>query len=169
MGRISRQISILQITGSTSWKNPRLSCTVVQGFGDCYFSGPISSHTYSEQCLQSYSAGDLTIVSTLDGTSLAQPLISWAPQTATTYKEPLETTAEWTSELIAATWIPALVLVHKDSDIEKAKDSDDAKEAGKTEEGDKEDDDSGASRKGGVAVLAVAVGILVGAGMLLPW
>ncbi|RSL68016.1 hypothetical protein CEP54_003005 [Fusarium duplospermum] len=140
-----------------------------EGFGDCYSSGSTSSHTYTEQCLQSHSVGDFTIVSTLDGTTLCSPLVSWVLGASTTYKEPLETKADWTSDLIAATWIPAVALVHGGSDVGEAKNGTDAEETGKTEEGEEEDDDSGAPRQAMVSVFAVAMGMLAGAGMLIPW
>ncbi|RTE76522.1 hypothetical protein BHE90_009004 [Fusarium euwallaceae] len=140
-----------------------------EGFGNCYSSGSASSHTYSERCIQSYSVGEFTIVPTLDGKCLSSPLVSWVLEAPTTYTEPLKTTAEWTSDLIAATWIPALALVHKDSDVGEAKSGSDAEETGESEGGDGGDDDSGASRNGVVSVFAVMVGMLAGAGMLLPW
>jgi hypothetical protein len=72
---------------------------------------------------------------------------------------------------VVATVYPAVVLVYQESDVAKAK------EQGGSEGEDKDDNKSGddenaastLSARGIAPALAVAVGMLAGAGLLIPW
>lgn len=72
---------------------------------------------------------------------------------------------------VVATVYPAVALVYQESDVAKAK------EQGGSEGEDKDDNKSGddenaasmSSARGIAPVLAVAVGMLAGAGLLMPW
>lgn len=111
---------------------------------------------------------DLITVTSLDGVSLTQPLISLDILTtpgSTFEDDRLFTHSLYSTELVVATWVPAVPLIHQQSDVDEAEEDDDE---------DDDDEDAGgnaASTKtpgnGVVSVLGLALGILAGMGMLL--
>lgn len=113
-------------------------------------------------------------VTDLDGVTYTNGVLSLAPLT-TGLSTTTRVVAPWGDEalegLAYATWVPAVTLIYKKEDVDGK-----AEESGKRDDAkgseDKEDDESVAPsiRRGGVvSVLGVAMGILVGAGMMMPW
>lgn len=128
-----------------------------------------------------YAPIDLTQIGTLDGTTLTQDLLSIVSGTGTVetvLTGAFLTESRPTNDLVIATFVPAVPLVYKQSDLDKAEKND----TGKGEEDDEKDGDSGGSeqtsdensasnvsRQGVVSVFGIAMGVLAGAGMLLGW
>ncbi|KAF5563163.1 hypothetical protein FNAPI_2791 [Fusarium napiforme] len=115
-------------------------------------------------------------VTSVDGASLTKPLISFDVQSAPTltYEDDrLITHSRYSSELVVATWVPAVPLVHQQSDLDEAeKDDGDDDENDDGDDGDSEGSDGNAAPtktpgNGVVSVLGLTLGILAGMGMLL--
>ncbi|KAF4990839.1 hypothetical protein FGRMN_8220 [Fusarium graminum] len=143
-------------------------------WGGCRSSiEPVSSATYSEICNRYLPLSAITEVHTLDGTSLATPLISYmtAPYTSTETRLISELTEDNPTayeDMIVVRQFPAVAMMYKESDVKK-----EAKETNNDKEtvGSKADDDNGAPMlKTGnfVPLVAVLFSMLVGAGMLAP-
>lgn len=158
-------------------------------FGNCISTlGPRSSFisTYSEICLI-YAPIDLTQIGTLDGTTLTQDLLSIVSGTGpveTVLTGAFLTESRPPNDLVIATYVPAVPLVYKQSDLDKAEKNDTGKGEGDGEGGDSggseqtsgsggsEGDENAAStmsRHGVVSVFGLAMGVLAGTGMLLAW
>ncbi|KAI6754021.1 hypothetical protein HG530_013197 [Fusarium avenaceum] len=158
-------------------------------FGNCISTlGPRSSFisTYSEICLI-YAPIDLTQIGTLDGTTLTQDLLSIISGTGpveTVLTGAFLTESRPPNDLVIATYVPAVPLVYKQSDLDKAEKNDTGKgeedgeggDSGGSEQtsgsGGSESDENAAStmsRHGVVSVLGLAMGVLAGTGMLLAW
>ena len=142
--------------------------------GECVSTlGPVSSYTYSEFC-QVYGNGgrQLTIISTVDGVtntegvlSIMEPTRTWkATSTSMIDVEELQLeTGTGVNDIVIASWVPAVPLVYKKSDMDKKKDGDDS-ETSETSTGE-----SGAStvpRQGVFSVLGLALGLLASTGVL---
>jgi hypothetical protein len=147
-------------------------------WGGCFSSiEPLKSATYSNLCRELIPESALIDVHTVEGTSVATPLISYqsvTDLTTTTIKisELMDSEPTTYDDLVVARQLPAVALVYKESDVKKAKDNGDTK-SGETEESEdaKADDDNGASTLNGrsfVPLAAVLLSMLVGAGMLAP-
>ncbi|KAF5675529.1 hypothetical protein FHETE_2526 [Fusarium heterosporum] len=135
--------------------------------------GPRSSFTYSEMCL-TYAPIEITQIATLDGTTLTQDLISIVSGsgTAETFLTDAYLTGSAMSDIVVATYMPAVPLVYKQSDLE----GDEKNETtGRKDDGSGEsekDDENAAStttKNGGLSVLGLSLSMLVGAGMLMLW
>ncbi|RGP66282.1 hypothetical protein FSPOR_6660 [Fusarium sporotrichioides] len=110
----------------------------------------------------------VSTITSLDGVTLTNNngLQSVVPFTGDASTETL-TLATWgddvVTDLVYATWVPAVTLIHKETATGSADDG---------ESDEKKDDESHASSvgKGGVlSVLGVTLGLLAGAGMLTAW
>ncbi|KAJ3549512.1 hypothetical protein NM208_g480 [Fusarium decemcellulare] len=142
-------------------------------YGGCVSSlGPLSSYTYSQLCFITTAPDDYTVVSTVAGSPVTEGVISRlsrATATETNYED-LNMTEPRMSGLAVATYVPGVHLVYKQSDVEDAKKN-------STDDDEKDSDGQGednaasmpSSRQGVVSVLAVTIGLLAGAGMILPW
>lgn len=116
---------------------------------------------------------DLITVTSLDGVSLTQPLISLDILTtpgSTFEDDRLFTHSLYSTELVVATWVPAVPLIHQQSDVDEAEEDDDENDDG--DDGDGEDAGGNAAsikrpENGVVSVLGLTLGILAGVGMLL--
>jgi hypothetical protein len=117
---------------------------------------------------------DILTVTTLDGSSLTQPLLSLEVLTTptTTYLDDgMLTQSDYSRDFVVATWVPAVPLIHQQSDLDEAEDDDDDENDG-GDDGDGEDTDGNAAStktpgNGVVSVLGLTLGILAGMGMLL--
>ncbi|XEU99834.1 hypothetical protein FSHL1_005121 [Fusarium sambucinum] len=147
-------------------------------FGLCISTlGPIESYTYSKMCITI--GNDFVPIKTWDGTTLTDhELVSMASGTEepwTTLDDRLLTVTEVKEHLAIATYVPAVPLVYKKSDLEKEDDDNDSNDDDDDEDGnnddDGNDDDNAASAatslQGAVSALAMTLGLLAGAGMLL--
>ncbi|KAM0340134.1 hypothetical protein ACHAPU_010626 [Fusarium lateritium] len=138
--------------------------------------GPRSSFTYSEMCLTNAPI-DLTQIATLDGTTLTQDLISIVSGSGTveTFLTDAYLTGSAMSDIVVATYVPAVPLIYKQSDLEKDEkneknDTNGEKDDGSGEsEKDGENSASPLSGNGGLGVLGLSLSMLAGAGMLMLW
>ncbi|EXA43063.1 hypothetical protein FOQG_15791 [Fusarium oxysporum f. sp. raphani 54005] len=142
--------------------------------GHCFSTvGPRSEFNYSSMCYTPAPV-DIITVTSLDGASLTQPLISFDVLTtpASTYLDDrLLTQSRYSSDFVVATWVPAVPLIHQQSDVDEADDEDDEENDG-GDDGDGEDTDGNAAStktpgNGIVSVLGLTLGALAGMGMLL--
>ncbi|KAF4450043.1 hypothetical protein F53441_6748 [Fusarium austroafricanum] len=147
----------------------------VNAFGHCLSTlGPRSSYSYSSMCLTAGNAS-ITEVTSLDGTSLTRPLLSFdpiGPATSTYLQERLLTRTGYSTDLVVGTWVPAVPLVHKKSDLDKTDDDD--KDDGDDDSDDKDNETTDENsaytatpRPGVVSMLGLTLGILLGMGTLL--
>ncbi|KAM0208552.1 hypothetical protein ACHAPA_009621 [Fusarium lateritium] len=147
-------------------------------WGGCFSSiEPLKSATYSDLCRVYAPASARIVVHTVEGSSVATPLVSYrsvTDLTTTTIAISELKDSEPTSydDLAVVRQLPGVALVFKESDVKKAKDNGDEK-SGEAEESEsaKADDDNGASTLNGgsfVPLVAVLFSMLVGAGMLAP-
>ncbi|KAF5250919.1 hypothetical protein FANTH_3973 [Fusarium anthophilum] len=144
--------------------------------GHCFSTvGPMSEFKYSSMCLSPAPVEIITVTS-VDGASLTQPLISFdvLSTPASTYEDDsLVTHSRYSTELVVATWVPAVPLVHRQSDLDEAEDEDEDDDDNEDEnEGDGEgsDGNTASTKTPGnevVSVLGLTLGILAGMGMLL--
>ncbi|KAG8353900.1 hypothetical protein FVEN_g8248 [Fusarium venenatum] len=141
-------------------------------YGDCVSTlGPVSSYTYSEYCqVYGNGGGRLTIISSVDGLtntegvfSIMKPTQTW--EATSTFTGDLEELQEKTgygfSDIAVASWIPAIPLVYKKSDMDKKGDSDDSENGTATATGGS--DESAASTIPGqsaISVIGLALGLL---------
>ncbi|KAF5692243.1 hypothetical protein FDENT_3015 [Fusarium denticulatum] len=130
------------------------------------------------------------IVKDGDSSLSASGVFSRPVRTATFEAQPLEPSDFWgqimnvsetialccprySSELVVATWVPAVPLVHQQSDLDEAEEDDgDDDENDDGDDGDSEGSDGNAAStkalgNGVVSVLGLTLGILAGMGMLL--
>ncbi|KAF5626098.1 hypothetical protein F52700_8814 [Fusarium sp. NRRL 52700] len=140
---------------------------VANPWGYCFSTvGPRTDFNYSSMCY-SPARVDVITVTSLDGVSLTQPLISLdvLSTPASTYEDDeLFTNSRYSSEFVVATWVPAVPLIHQQSDVDEVEDDDD--------KGDGENTDGNAAStkspgNGVVSALGLTLGILAGMGMLL--
>ncbi|KAG5790194.1 hypothetical protein H9Q69_010758 [Fusarium xylarioides] len=116
---------------------------------------------------------EIITVTSVDGASLTKPLISFDVQSApaSTYEDDrLITHSRYSSELVVATWVPAVPLVHQQSDLDEAEEEED--DVDDNDDGESEGSDGNAASaktpgNGVVSVLGLILGILAGMGMLL--
>jgi hypothetical protein len=140
-------------------------------FGLCMSTlGPIESYNYSSMCFTI--GNDIVPITTWDGTTLTgDQLVSLASGTedlVTTLDDVLLTATDVQGYLAVATYVPAVPLVYKKSDLEKDdddKDSDD--DDGNDDSGDENAASAVTSRQGVMSVLGISLGLLAGAGMIL--
>ncbi|KAG8670818.1 hypothetical protein FPOAC2_04121 [Fusarium poae] len=146
-------------------------------YGECSsLLGPVSSYTYSEICQRYGRGGQLTIISSVDGLTYTDGVLSLIEPTRA-YEvtstamldlgELQQETGNGFSDIAIASWTPAIPLVYKKSDMDKG-DSDDS-ETGSTAvtgEGSGESAASTVQRQSFISVLGLALGILAGGGML---
>lgn len=147
-------------------------------WGGCFSSiEPLKSAAYSEYCNAYAPASAGVEVHTVEGTSVATPLISWRSVTDLTTRtmaisDLRDSRPTGFDDLVVARNMPAVALVYKPSDVKKTKDSGDEKSGESEESKDaKADDDNGASTLNGgsfIPLVAVLFSMLVGAGMLVP-
>lgn len=144
--------------------------------GNCFSTvGPMSEFNYSSMCYSPAPVEVITVTS-VDGASLTKPLLSFDVQSApasTHEDDRLITHSRYSSELVVATWVPAVPLVHQQSDLDEAEEDDgDVDENDDGDNGDSEGSDGNAAPtktpgNGVVSVLGLTLGILAGMGMLL--
>ncbi|CAJ0544213.1 Ff.00g035040.m01.CDS01 [Fusarium sp. VM40] len=139
--------------------------------------GPVASYTYSKHCSM-YGHGDkLTIISSVEGLTYSEGVISrLEPTRALAYTTTMVDLEEVVGEaengfgdLMVATWVPVVPLVYKQSDMEKKEeDSDESgtRTATATGEGGNENAASSPPRQGLVSTLGLMLGVLVCTGML---
>ncbi|KAM0194388.1 hypothetical protein ACHAPI_007149 [Fusarium lateritium] len=157
-------------------------------WGNCISTlGPRSEFisTYSQICLK-YAPIDLTQIGTLDGTTLTQDLlyiVSGTGSVETVLTGAFLTETRSPNDLVIATYVPAVPLVYRQSDLDEAKKNDTGKgdetgdsgdneqpsASGGSETADGENVASTVSRQGIISVLGLAMGVLVGTGMLMAW
>ncbi|KAH7253620.1 uncharacterized protein BKA55DRAFT_689118 [Fusarium redolens] len=115
--------------------------------GQCFSTlGPRSEFNYSSMCYTPAPV-DILTVTTLDGSSLTQPLLSLEVLTTptTTYLDDgMLTQSDYSRDLVVATWVPAVPLIHQQSDLDEAEDDDDDENDG-GDDGDGEDTDGNAA------------------------
>ncbi|KAI1011850.1 hypothetical protein LB503_004340 [Fusarium chuoi] len=149
------------------------SVYVANPAGYCFSTvGPRTDFNYSSMCYRPTPV-DLITVTSLDGVSLTQPLISLDILTtpgSTFEDDRLFTHSLYSTELVVATWVPAVPLIHQQSDVDEAEEDDDENDDG--DDGDGEDAGGNAAsikrpENGVVSVLGLTLGILAGVGMLL--
>ncbi|KAJ3536194.1 hypothetical protein NM208_g6825 [Fusarium decemcellulare] len=124
--------------------------------------GPFESYSYSRRCIQYYPKSAVKYVTDVEGTYVSDRIVSIASvtgtftaetETLTDFVEPTEL-ADWA----VVKWLPAIPLVYKEDDVSDAKEDGEGNAA------------SALSAARGVApVVAVVVGLLAGAGLLMPW
>lgn len=139
--------------------------------------GPVASYTYSEHC-SIYGHGDeLTIISSVEGLTYSEGVISrLEPTRAMAYtmtmvdlEEVVGETENGFSDLMVATWVPVVPLVYKQSDMEKKEEDSDESGTGTvtaTGESSNENAASTPPRQGLVSVFGLMLGVLVCTGML---
>ncbi|KAI6777121.1 hypothetical protein HG530_001066 [Fusarium avenaceum] len=142
--------------------------------GNCKTSiEPFESSEFTNACYEDSPENDVVTVYTVEGESWtdskgllsAMPVTETQPQTTEPFTNP------WTQEtaVVVARNLPAIPLVFKASDVEVAKnDTKDGKD------GDGKDDKNDATSRqpkllGLAPMAALVVGILTGAGLLMPW
>jgi hypothetical protein len=142
-------------------------------WGGCFSSiEPLKSATYSNICHQYAPASARVDVYTVEGTSVATPLISWQSVTDLTAEtmaisDLVDSEPTRYDDAAVVRQLPAVGLIYKESDVKKAEENGDKKSG----EDAKADDDNGASTLNGVSfvpLVAVLFSMLVGAGMLAP-
>ncbi|KAF5711555.1 hypothetical protein FMUND_8950 [Fusarium mundagurra] len=117
---------------------------------------------------------EVITVTSVDGASLTKPLISFdvLSTPASTYEDDrLITHSRYSTEFVVATWVPAVPLVHQQSDLDEAEEEEDDDD-NNNDDGDSEGSDGNAAStkafgNGVVSVLGMTLGILAGMGMLL--
>ncbi|CAG1969209.1 unnamed protein product [Fusarium graminearum] len=135
--------------------------------------GPVTSYTYSEYCMIKGGRAKLTFISSVDGLTYQDGVVSLMEPT-----EPLEGTTVTVglgeavgetgndfSDIAVATWVPVVPLVYKKSDMDEAKGESDESGSGTgiaTAEGGGENAASTIPRQGLVVVLGLLSGILAG-------
>ncbi|KAM0261904.1 hypothetical protein ACHAPA_009530 [Fusarium lateritium] len=147
--------------------------------GNCRTSiEPFESSDFTNACYQD-SRQDVVTVHTVEGESWTDSngILSAMPETQTWLEttEPFEN--GWTMEtaVVVARNMPAIPLVFKASDVEAAKnDTKDGEDKGDGKGGSEEVDKNDAASTlpkmlGFVPVAALVVGVLTGAGLLMPW
>ncbi|KAF5571391.1 hypothetical protein FPHYL_508 [Fusarium phyllophilum] len=141
--------------------------------GYCFSTvGPMSEFNYSSMC-HSPAPVEVITVTSVDGASLTKPLISFdvLSTPASTYEDDrLVTHSRYSTEFVVATWVPAVPLVHQQSDLDEAEEEED--DDNDNDDGDSEGSDGNAASaktpgNGVVSVLGLTLGILAGMGMLL--
>ncbi|KAH6956113.1 hypothetical protein DER45DRAFT_630626 [Fusarium avenaceum] len=139
--------------------------------------GPVASYTYSEHC-SIYGYGDkLTIISSVEGLTYSEWVISrLEPTLALAYtttmvdlEEVVGEAENGFSDLMVATWVPVVPLVYKQSDMEKKEEDSDengTRTATTTGEGSNENAASTRRIQCLVGVFWLMLGVLVSTGML---
>ncbi|KAF5235277.1 hypothetical protein FAUST_7171 [Fusarium austroamericanum] len=144
------------------------------GYAECLSKlGPVSSYTYSEHCMVYGRGGEITVISSVDGLAYSDGVLSrMEPTRVSDYR--LTTlnlgvvvgeTRNGFSDIALATWVPAIPLVYKKSDMAKAKGENGESGSGTgtaTAEGGGENAASTIPRQGLVVVLGLLLGILAG-------
>lgn len=156
-----------------------MDCSGWTGFigGGCYTNlGPHESFSYKSVCRAFYPQDALVTVHTVESTPVTPGVYSAAPVTetfSTTISAIADVTKgeDWGNDWVVGSVYPAVVLVYQETDVAKAKEQ--GGDKGKDKGEDKGDNDNAASAfsagRGIAPVLAVAVGMLAGAGLLMPW
>ncbi|KAJ4322372.1 hypothetical protein N0V84_004843 [Fusarium piperis] len=144
--------------------------------GGCYTNlGPHESFSYESVCKAYFPPGGIVTVNTVEGTAVTLGVYSVA-QVTEAYSTSTAAITDVMEEEAWGDWAvgsvyPAVVLVYQETDVAKAKEQGEDESEDKGE--DKGDDDNAASTlsaaRGIVPVLAVAVSVLAGAGLLMPW
>ncbi|KAF4434712.1 hypothetical protein FACUT_7771 [Fusarium acutatum] len=152
--------------------------------GHCFSTvGPMSEFNDSSMC-HSPAPVEVITVTSVEGASLTKPLISFdvLSTPASTYEDDrLITHSRYSTEFVVATWVPAVPLVHQQSDVDEAEeeeeeddddDDDDDDENDDENDGDGEGSDGNAAStktpgSGVLSVLGLTLGILAGMGILL--
>ncbi|KAF4953811.1 hypothetical protein FSARC_12310 [Fusarium sarcochroum] len=140
--------------------------------------GPVTSNTYSQHCVVYAPPGGYTTISTVDGLTYSEGVVSCLEPTGTLAGSTtmvdlgvvVGETGNGFSDIAVATWVPAVPLVYKKSDmVKKEGDSDDSgtRTATATGEGSNENAVPGVPRQGVITVLELTLGVLAGTGMLL--
>ncbi|RSL56258.1 hypothetical protein CEP53_006837 [Fusarium sp. AF-6] len=145
--------------------------------GACYSAlGPHEDYDYKSVCRAFYPDDALTTVYTVEGTPVTQGVYSVAPVTekyTTTTVAIADVTGKeeaW-GDWVVATVYPAVALVYQETDVAKAKEQggSEGEDKDDSKDGDDENAASALSARGVAPMLAVAVGMLAGAGLLMPW
>ncbi|KAL6918641.1 hypothetical protein FSST1_010136 [Fusarium sambucinum] len=142
-------------------------------YGQCLSTlGPVSSYTYSEFCQLYGRGGELTVISSLDGLTYSNGVLSRLEPTRT-YEVTTTTldlgvlegeTENGFSDIAIASFVPGIPLVYKKSDMDKKRDS----ESGTTTATGGSDESVAATvpRQSLISVLGLALGFLAGSGIL---
>ncbi|KAF4953087.1 hypothetical protein FGADI_6237 [Fusarium gaditjirri] len=110
---------------------------------------------------------EVITVTSLDGASLTQPLLSFdvlSIPASTQVDDRWLTHSRYLNTFVVATWVPAVPLVHKQSDLDEAEDDENDDDG---EDGDGNAASTKTTGHGVVRVLGLTLGILAGMGMLL--
>ncbi|KAI8717318.1 hypothetical protein NCS52_00807100 [Fusarium sp. LHS14.1] len=136
--------------------------------------GPHEEFDYKSVCRAAYPLDALTTVYTVEGTPVTEGVFSVASVTdefITMTAAITDVEEEFWGDWVVATMYPAVVLVYQESDVAKAKEQggNEGEDKDKNKSADDDNAASALSARGIVPVLAVAVGLLAGAGLLMPW
>ncbi|KAF4477162.1 hypothetical protein FAGAP_12489 [Fusarium agapanthi] len=132
----------------------------------------MSEFNYSSMC-HSPVPVEVTTVTSVDAASLTKPLISFdvLSTPASTYQDDrLITHSRYSTEFVVATWVPAVPLVHQQSDLDEAEKEEEEDGNDENYDGDGSDGNAASTKTPGngvVSVLGLTLGILAGMGMLL--
>ncbi|CAM1503478.1 Fc.00g010690.m01.CDS01 [Cosmosporella sp. VM-42] len=160
--------NILDPSETLVWCCP--SGHTVNIYGGCISSvRPLATHRVTELCLLVYPSEDVVTVTSFHGSAWTPPLISITP--AETQLETLKETisADEASSYAIIHSYPIVALVHQASD---SAGSGDAGKGKYDDDGKSKDGEGNAASMRGLSLIpfgVVAIGVLAGAGLLIPW